>query len=518
MNSAKASPSKLNYGEGTISRSKLKPFSLLLGLAFLCSFLIQNSIYAQNIAITDDDGYTADESAMLDVKSTSKGMLVPRMDSTQRVTISNPATGLLLFDTDANAFYYYNGTDWLNLTTNVTSPASAGVNDALFSVVNSNGDTVFAVYPEGVQINVGDGTTKAKKGGFAVGGLASGKLGAVNYLTISRDSARIYVDTATSKGNKGGFAVGGLASGKEIVNHYLTVSDDSIRVYIDEGTSKAKKGGFAVGGLASGKANTNNLFYVDHDTTAVSNILTAASNIIVGGEIYDADGGFYSPTDTITDYDGNVYQTVLIGNQIWMAENLRTTHYADGTAIPKVITNTEWENLTTTDKAYCWYTNDSSIYAQSYGALYTWAAVMNGATSSDSNPSGVQGVCPDGWHLPSDDEWKELEMYLGMSQAEADNTGNRGTDEGGKLKEESGSYWEPPNTGATNESGFTAIPGGFRNIDGVYYSLYFLTAFFSSTEYDSGNAWSRTLTNTSSQVERAGNYKKYGFSVRCLKD
>jgi len=125
-----------------------------------------------------------------------------------------------------------------------------------------------------------------------------------------------------------------------------------------------------------------------------------------------------------------------------MAENLNSTHYADG--IP-LVDGTGVGDITGnyTTKYYFYYNNDSATYADTYGALYTWAAMMNGAASSNNNPSGVQGVCPDGWHIPSDTAWKELEMYLGMSQVEADKTvGWRGTDEGGKLKEIGTIHWD----------------------------------------------------------------------------
>ncbi|MFC2086416.1 FISUMP domain-containing protein [Bacteroidota bacterium] len=488
---------------------KLKSFSFLPGLVILCSLLIQNSISAQNIAITDDESYTAESSAMLDVKSTSKGMLVPRMDSLQRIGISEPANGLLVYDTDANAFYYFNGTNWLNLTTNVVSPASANVNDALFSVVNANGDTVFAVYPEGIRMNVGDGNSKASKGGFAVGGLASGKLGAVNFMTISSDSARIYVDTATSKGTKGGFAVGGLASGKGILNNYLTVSDDSVRVYIEEGTSKATKGGFAVGGLASGKASAGSFFYVDHDTTAISNVLTAASNIIVGGEIYDETGGFYAPDTTLTDIDGNVYSTVIIGDQTWMAENLRTTRYANGDSL---VDGTDVGDLSMnySTKYYFWY-QDSSYYGDTYGALYTYAAFVNYyMESSWENPSGIQGICPDGWHVPGQAEWSQLIEYLeGESVA------------GGKIKEADTLHWESPNTGATNESGLTILPGGTRWVDGTFSDLgigaYFWSATISGT-WPTSYAYAKSLFYNGTGIAQDEHPKSLGKSVRCVKD
>ncbi len=205
----------------------------------------------------------------------------------------------------------------------------------------------------------------------------------------------------------------------------------------------------------------------------------------------------------------NVYQTVQIGDQIWMAENLKTTRYADGSAIPLVEGTTGWDALTTTDKAYCWYDN-STANRDTYGGLYTWAAAMNGAAGSDANPSGVQGVCPDGWHLPSDAEWKELEMFLGMSQAEADDTGWRGTDEGGKLKEAGTTHWNSPNTGATNESGFTALPGGIRYVDGSFSNMGYGADFWASAEGDAAGAWGRSLGYDSADVGRNGSTSTSG--------
>ena len=144
---------------------------------------------------------------------------------------------------------------------------------------------------------------------------------------------------------------------------------------------------------------------------------------------------------------------------------------------------------------------------------------MNGAASSDANPSGVQGVCPAGWHIPSDSEWKQLEIYLGMSQAVADSEHYRGVDEGGKLKERGTSHWYYPNTGATNSSGFTALPGGGRNTPGTYVNMGYSAIFPSSTEYDIYRIWVRALSNERSDIYRHYVYPKHaGYSVRCVKD
>ena len=154
--------------------------------------------------------------------------------------------------------------------------------------------------------------------------------------------------------------------------------------------------------------------------------------------------------------DSQVYKTVKIGSQWWMAENINATSYPDNTPLEYGVD-------------YFWYDNDFVGYPPTYGTLYTWSAAMNGAESSDLIPSGVQGICPDGWHLPSDSEWKEMEMYLGMDPADINETSwGRGTDEGNKLKEPDITHWSSPNTGANNSSGFTALPGGLRSSNGHF--------------------------------------------------
>jgi len=271
------------------------------------------------------------------------------------------------------------------------------------------------------------------------------------------------------------------------------------------------------GQTIGGKSFTSNIEDLLPGTMYHTRAYFKINNIVV----YSNDKAFTSlqlPAGiTVTDFDGNIYQTVQIGEQLWMAEDIRTTRYADGSAIQHVESSVEWEALTSTDKAYCWYDN-STTNRDTYGGLYTWAAAMNGASSSDANPSGVQGVCPDGWHLPSDSEWKELEMYLGMSQLGADSIGSRGTDEGGKLKEAGELHWFSPNTGATNESGFTALPGGIRNSEGLFYFLGSSAKLLSATEYDSTRYRYRSLYYENSRIYRTISSKKVGTPVRCVKD
>jgi len=220
---------------------------------------------------------------------------------------------------------------------------------------------------------------------------------------------------------------------------------------------------------------------------------------------------------TVTDYDGNTYQAVRIGDQIWMTQNLKVTHYSDGSPIPFVEDDSNWNSLSLTDKAYSWSNNNIST-GNTYGALYTWAAAMNGLESSETNPSNIQGACPSGWHLPSHNEWKQLEMYLGMSQVDADNSGWRGTDEGGKLKIKGTDYWRSPNTGANNSSGFTSIPSGYRIKEGTFLNIFVYAIYWSATEGPSTHAWYRHLMYD--KAKSGSNYhdKRTGLSIRCVRD
>lgn len=205
----------------------------------------------------------------------------------------------------------------------------------------------------------------------------------------------------------------------------------------------------------------------------------------------------------VYDIDGNSYHTVTIGTQVWMVENLKTTRYNDSTKIPHVTNNTDWWNLST--PGYCWYMNDSAKYKADYGAMYNWYAVNTGK------------LAPKGWHVPTDNEWKSLEKYLGMTQAEADDIYTRGShNEAGKLKEAGTKHWSGPNSGADNSSGFSALPGGYRDddFDGVGSSGF----WWSSTQAHIGGAWIRSVGYLGVGVTRVDQSKRVGCSVRCVKD
>jgi uncharacterized protein (TIGR02145 family) len=196
---------------------------------------------------------------------------------------------------------------------------------------------------------------------------------------------------------------------------------------------------------------------------------------------------------TVTDADGNVYPTVVIGTQTWMAANLKTTKYNDGTSIPLVTDGTAWSTDSTA--AYCWYNNDESTYKNPYGALYNWYAVNTGK------------LAPTGWHVPTYAEWLTLITYLADS-----------TTAGGKLKEAGTTHWWSPNTGATNSTGFTGVPSGSRYSNGFFYLNGEYVWIWSSTAASSTDGYHVYLVYNSNAIFRKGGAKNIGFSVRCVKN
>ena len=198
----------------------------------------------------------------------------------------------------------------------------------------------------------------------------------------------------------------------------------------------------------------------------------------------------------VYDIDGNSYDTIHIGTQVWMKQNLNTSKYNNGMAIPNVTDNAAWGSLST--GARCYYNNDSVTYASTYGALYNWYTVNSG------------NLCPTGWHVPSEYEYSVLENYLGGSSIA-----------GGKLKEAGIVHWNSPNTGATNESGFTALPAGNRDYTGNFTNSIFLGAnLWTSTETSINTAWNYGLdySNPSFAKDGVNAVKRNGISVRCIKD
>ena len=202
------------------------------------------------------------------------------------------------------------------------------------------------------------------------------------------------------------------------------------------------------------------------------------------------------------DIDGNVYKSVYIGNQLWQAENLKTTKFNDGTVIPEVENQKDWfKNFSTniSQPMLSTYNNDHSFVSKN-GMLYNWYVI-------DAATNGSKNVCPRGWHVPTDTEWSVLEEYLGGAERA-----------GGKMKEVGSLDWVNPNTSATNESLLSALPSGYRLYNGNYAYMGNYGFYWTATENGTSHAYFRYLYNETSRIIKNSIYKSSGFSIRCLKD
>ena len=284
------------------------------------------------------------------------------------------------------------------------------------------------------------------------------------------------------------------------------------------GGSISNNGGSAI--IANGVcwSTSENPTIDDNLTTDAIGSATFVSNItgLTPGTVYyvrayasnSAETGYGNQlilTTSITDIEGNIYRTVLIGTQIWTAENLKTVKLNDNTDIPNVTGSAEWMALTT--MAYSWY-NNSVSNKDVYGAVYNWHTVNTGT------------LCPSGWHVPTDTEYNTMEIHLGIPAADINIYGFRGSDQGTKLK--GTTTWNAGGNG-TNSSGFNAIAGGYRQwTTGLFWGIGINTYFWTSTD-DTGNgnptvAWYRRLDNTDTRSYKATTEKTGGKYVRCIKD
>jgi len=240
------------------------------------------------------------------------------------------------------------------------------------------------------------------------------------------------------------------------------------------------------------------------DGTGVGSFVSTIGDLEIKTEYYvrayatNSIGTAYGETKSFTtlgvvDIDGNEYNTVTIGSQTWMVENLKTTRYNDGAPIANPISDDEWQ--TNTSGAYAFYNNNEEGYKEPYGALYNWAAVNS------------KKIAPVGWRVPTEEDWEILIDFLGYPDA------------GSKLKEMGTAHWKEPNMDATNETGFTAVGAGHRWHTGVFAGLGEVCYFWSSTESDEGTAFAYYVGPTFPRLEQ-GAYNKVirGLSIRCIKE
>lgn len=269
----------------------------------------------------------------------------------------------------------------------------------------------------------------------------------------------------------------------------------SINEKLPSGSNVSKKEGQNVA-INEKLPSGTNVSKKEGQTAASIEKLVAGVNGSKKTESSSEDKGKIVPStsgSTVTDLDGNIYSTVTIGTQVWMASNLKTTKYKDGTAIPMVTDDKAWTKQSI--QGCCWYNNEATTNNDGNGLLYNWYTVS------------TLKLCPTGWHVPTDPEWYTLTDFLG------------GADVAGKKLKETGTiHWPIPNNKATNETGFTAIPSGNRSSNGSFELLGRSTYWWTSAEYSSVSAWTRYLNNSYGGVRRDYYEKRNGFSVRCLRD
>jgi uncharacterized protein (TIGR02145 family) len=294
----------------------------------------------------------------------------------------------------------------------------------------------------------------------------------ISYATLTTSSISSITPTSVSGGGNISSDGGTVASARGLV--YATTSNPTLsNTVLTIGSGEGSFSGTLTG------LTPNSTYYVRA-------YATNSSGTAYGNEVS------FTTLTTVTDIDGNTYNTVQIGNQVWMSENLKTTRYRNGGLIPNVTDGTAWSNSTT--GAWSYYNNDVSNNAI-YGKLYKWYTTLGDT------------LCPTGWGVPTDAEWTTLTNYLGGESVA-----------GGKMKSVGTAYWISPNTGATNESVFSALPGGYRYNDGSFYDIRASAFFWSATEFGSSFAWNRSLSLSNGIVYRLNDNKSLGASVRCLRD
>lgn len=388
----------------------------------------------------------------------------------------------------------------------VLAPANQNPDEPIFVVKNSAGEVVFAVYETGTRVYVDKSTAKGSRGGFAVGGIGDNlKEGfATNYLTIEPDSVRFNIKQSPVKGSRGGFAVGGIGDNlKQLPVDYLSIEPDNIRFAIDESAVvKGSRGGFAIGGIGDNNKSFNNYFYVNQDSTYVSNTLNAAGNVVIVGDMLTGGTIGTLPTAPLTDADGTIYQTIRIGNQVWMTENLRTTKYNDGTLIPVSVEINRLPYVTPVDSFSIPLTDPK------WGLLYTLQLI------DDTK------ICPLGWRLPTQFDWNALIQNSG------------GNEMAGAVLKDPNKWWFPVNY-ATN--GFNIRPSGSAYIIDIVsswepsYTGYGANATIWSKPVDEGSGIisSSVFNLTSSNfLGEPFNYIQFNptpsayesFSIRCIKE
>jgi uncharacterized protein (TIGR02145 family) len=450
------------------------PFSLLL--------LFSSTLFAQ-VGISKD-GSAADNSAMLDVKSTEHGILLPRISTSGRDLIPSPATGLLIYNTTTNLFNFFNGSSWFQIESTFVTPITGSNNAAGGVSISAEPADLPA---NSAMLDISDPVRGILMPRTTPGSIASPVTGIIIYNSSTNQvnyfrNAYWSEITATSTGQPG--AAGSQSPVGCAIKQDGTAPDPSAMMDVsatDKGlliprmTSAQRDAILPATGLTIYNSSSNTIEYFNGTGWYRMNV-----NFICGNPLEDS-------------RDGQIYNTVQIGTQCWMAESL---NYGSRTARDSPMYNNG------VAEKYCYENNE--LNCQAWGALYQWDEAMQYSTVESS-----QGLCPALWHIPSEAEWVVLDNFLGGKNVA-----------GGKMKEAGTAHWINPNSGATNTSGFTGLGSGCIEYSSTSPStkLYTQVYFWASTQSGTDNARERSLIYFNASTNPYFNPKWIGFSVRCVKN
>ena len=447
-----------------------------------------STVISAQVAI-NTDGSAPASSAILDVKSTVKGFSLPNMNHTEMFTITSPAEGLMVFNSTYTTVVFFNGTIWVNADgsscTETPGEISGDSNVCIGSTKTYSISSVpYATsyqwtVPSGSTISSGQGTTEIIVN-------FSSNSGNVSVSAKNDDcGSSEYKDFAIVVESGVPAQPGGI-SGKTFVNANATGEIYSIAAVsnatnyqwsVPSGASITSGQGTTSVEVNFGTISGNVSVYANNDC---GNSTPANLNVLV-----------FSCGDVLTDTrDGSTYNTTSINGQCWFAENLN---------IGTMVNGNNYQHNNDIIEKYCFDNNTANCDV--YGGLYQWDEIMQYTTTE-----GIQGICPDGWHIPTDTEWTTLTDFTGgLSVA------------GGKLKETGTTHWLTPNTGATNDYGFTNLPAGYHNNDGNFHFQTSLSYTWSSTQTGT-SAFGRRMHYQSAEVNHWSFDKNWGFSIRCLRN
>ncbi len=478
-------------------------------MTFLFVFiLLTNSFLLFSQVAINTDGSTPNNSAILDVKSISKGLLLPRMTYYEMMAIQNPAEGLIIYCTNCRqdgkgVLSIFNDGKWNTLTANCLLPLAPKALPATSYLVKINWNWESDPNATGYKWNTVNDYSTATQLNALTSKMETGLVCSTEYTcyvwayndcgnslptTMTQSTLVCNLPTLTTTNVTAILSTTATSGGS--ISNIGTSAVTARGVCWSTTTGPTVSNSKTIDGSGAGTFISNLTGLSENTTYYLKAYATNGSGTAYGNEVT-----FKTTTYPVSDIEGNVYKTVAIGTQIWMAENLKTTKYRNGVSIPLVTTNASWAALTS--GAYCLYNNDAASFKATYGALYNWYAVTD-----------PRNIAPMGWHVPTDADWTTLINYLGNLSID-----------GSKMKEAGTSHWSDPNTGATNTSGFTGLPGGYRySNDGVFYYVGLYSYWWSSTENDTTSAWQRGLYYLDFKVTRDPYDKKYGYSVRLVKD